>query len=127
MNKRILLNLALLIVVSLVLALIIFFVNLWLFSSHPEFTSEEISFLEGIVLIPSGILFLLGSGGINRASSAAALLAAATEAITGSKTVGPSEVYRRDAWKPRGFTRFGLVLIITGIILLIICFISVSF
>jgi hypothetical protein len=133
MNKRILLNLALLITASLVLALVIYFVNFWfllpLLQRHwwlltPEVTSEDALFFEGLILIIFGVLALIGSGGINRASRAAALLAAATEAITGKKTVGPGEIYKRDAWKPRGYVRYGLILIITGIILLVICFVS---
>jgi len=76
------------------------------------------------MLIILGALFLLGSGGINLASRKAALLAATAEAVSGKKMVGPSEIFRRDAWKPKGYTLFGLTLIIAGIILLLIYFIS---
>jgi hypothetical protein len=42
----------------------------------------------------------------------------------GNDVIGPSEIFRRDAWKPKGFLRLGLTLIMTGIILLVIYFAS---
>ena len=51
------------------------------------------------------------------------MLAAAASAIS-KEIIGPSEIFRRDAWKPKGFIRLGLTLIITGIILLVIYFVS---
>jgi hypothetical protein len=124
MNKKALRNIILLISASLALAFATYTVDLWLFSSHPRISPGDSSFLEGIIFIILGALFFLGSGGITRGSQKAALLAAAAEAITGTETVGPSEIFERDAWKPKGFIRLGLTLIITGIILLVIYFVS---
>ena len=124
MNKKALRNIILLISASLALAFATYTVDLWLFSSHPRISPGDASFLEGIIFIILGALFFLGSGGITRGSQKAALLAAAAEAITGTETVGPSEIFERDAWKPKGFIRLGLTLIITGIILLVIYFVS---
>ena len=124
MKKKTLQNIILLITASLVLAYATYYVDLWLFSSYPRLSPRDAAFLEGIAFIFLGALFFLGSGGISRGSQKAALLAAAAEAITGTETVGPSEIFRRDAWKPKGFIRLGLILIITGIILLIIYFVS---
>jgi hypothetical protein len=44
--------------------------------------------------------------------------------FTIKKTIEPSEIFRRDAWKAKGFTRLGLILIMTGIILLALYFVS---
>jgi len=53
------------------------------------------------------------------------MLASAPGGGTGEDIVGPSEIYRRDAWKPKGSIRFGLTLIIAGIVLLVIYFVSI--
>jgi len=123
MNKKALRNIIFLISVSLVLTYATYIVNIWLFSSHPRVSPTDASFLEGIIFIIIGALFFLGSGGISRGSQRAAMLAAAASAI-GKEVIGPSEIFRRDAWKPKGFIRLGLTLIITGIILLVIYFVS---
>jgi hypothetical protein len=122
MNK-ILKNATFLTSVSIVLACATYIVNLWIFSSNSRLSPSDASFLEGICFIILGALLLLGSGGINRASRGAALLAATAEAISGRKMIGPSEMFRRDAWKADGSLRLGLILIIAGIILLIIYFV----
>ena len=79
--------------------------------------------MEGIIFIILGVLFLLGSGGLSYGSVGAAVLAAKAKAL-GGDVVGPSEVLRRDAWKPKGFVRLGLILIVAGIFLLVIYFMS---
>jgi hypothetical protein len=124
MNKTTLRNVLLLIIGSVILACALYIFNIWLLSSQPRVTPTNASFIEGIMLIIFGALFLLGSGGISPASRKAALLAATTEAVSGRKMVGPAELFRREAWKPKGYTRLGLTLIISGIILLVIYFVS---
>jgi hypothetical protein len=124
MNKNTFQNIARLIGASLVLGSATEIFNLWVFSSHPYISPMDASFLEGILFFIIGALLFLGSGGINLWSQKAAVSAAATEAISGKETVGPSEIFRRDAWKPRGFIRLGLILMIAGIILLLIYFVS---
>jgi len=116
--KQTVLNIAILTSVSLVITIITNAINRWLFSSN------SVLFIEGIVFIFGGILLLLGSGGINRFSQRAAVIAAATEVISGKEQPKPSEIFRRDAWKPKGFTRLGLILIIAGTLMLILYFIS---
>ena len=123
MNKKALRNIIFLISVSLVLAYATYIVNIWLFSSHPRISPTDASLLEGIIFIIIGALFFLGSGGISRGSQRAAMLAAAASAI-GKEVIGSSEIFRRDSWKPKGFIRFGLILILTGIFLLLIYFAS---
>jgi len=111
MNKNALRNVTLLTSASVVLAFATYIANLWLFSSHRHFSPADASFSEGIVLIILGVLFLLGSGGITHGSQKAAILASVADAL-GKEVIGPSEIFRRDAWKPKGYTRLGLILII---------------
>jgi len=108
---------------SLIVACAIYMIDLWLFSSHKPISPTDASFVEGMILVILGALLYLGSGGISRTSQKAAMLSAAASAA-GAEVIGPSEIFRRDAWKPNGFIRLGLILIITGIILLIIYFVS---
>ena len=108
---------------SLIVACAIYMIDLWLFSSHQPISPTDASFVEGMILVILGALLYLGSGGISRTSQRAAMLSAAASAA-GAEVIGPSEIFRRDAWKPKGFIRLGLILIITGIILLIIYFVS---
>jgi hypothetical protein len=122
-NKYTLQKVGQLIGASLVLACIIYVFNLWLLSSRPLISPPDASFFEGLIFIITGALFCIGSGGITRTTQSAARLAAVAGAL-GDDVIGPSEVFRRDAWRPKGFVRFGLVLIFTGIMLLIIYFIS---
>ena len=123
MNKNTLRNIALLVGISLILASVIHIFNLWLFSLKPLISPIDATFLEGIIFIGLGILFFIGSGGINPDTRKAAMLAALVDAL-GKEVIGPSEVYKRDAWKPKGSIRLGLIFIITGIILVIIYSIS---
>lgn len=51
-----------------------------------------------------------------------AVLASAAEAIYDKDVVKPSEIFRKETWKPKGYVRLGLILMITGIFLLIIYF-----
>jgi hypothetical protein len=80
--------------------------------------------MEGILFILAGAGFLLGSGGMSRNTASAAVLASAASAM-GSKTIGPSEIMRKDAWKPKGHIRLGLTLIIAGTVLLILSFVLI--
>ncbi len=128
MNKEILKVPASLIVVSLILSCAIYIMNVWFLPSTPlaKFFVRQTDalFIEGLLFLIAGITFFIGSGGLSRASQSAALLASAAKGIS-DDAIGPSEIFKRDAWKPRGFTRFGLILIMTGIILLIISFIPI--
>jgi len=121
-NKYSLRNVALLIGVSVVVAFVAYGVSLWLLGSL--FPSSELSGMEGILFILAGVCSLLGSGGISRNTAKAAMLASAASAM-GSKTIGPSEIMRRDAWKPKGHTRLGLTLIIAGVALLVFSFVLI--
>lgn len=104
--------------VAVIIIVVAYFVNIWLFSNMRYITPHEAFFVEGVFLLIFGVLFLLGRGGINVSTLKAAILAAAAEATYGHDTVGPNEAMRRDRWKPQGYTRFALLLLITGFLML---------
>lgn len=127
MKKTNLLNLAILVIISAMLTAIMYVVNLTLFSTNQYVSPADAFFVEGIIFIIFGTLFLLGSGGINRSSFQAAILGAAADGVYGKGGVGPSELFRRDSWKARGFPRIGFLLLLTGFFMLIIYFVSLMF
>ena len=121
MNKYSLRNVAFLIVTSLVIAFVAYGVSFWLLHLYPP---SDLSAVEGILFILGGLGFLLGSGGISRNTAKAAILVSAATK-RGGETIGPSEIFRKDAWKPKGHIRLGLTLIIAGTILIILSFVLV--
>jgi hypothetical protein len=126
MNKTIWLNLFALITIPAVVTITLYAVNLTLFSTTQYVKPADAFFLEGILFIILGVLFFLGSGGINRWSLQAAILGAAADGVygRGKGGVGPAELFRRDSWKSRGFPRIGLLLLLTGFVMLVIYFVS---
>jgi hypothetical protein len=119
MNRNTLQNLTLLVVTSVVLACGTYLFDLWFFSKYLDMLPSEASFLEGVIFVILGVLFLLGSGGITQTSRRAAATAAAAK-LMGRDVIGPSEIYRRDSWKPKGFRRLGLIFVMAGITLVLI-------
>lgn len=130
MNRYGLRNLVFLVILSSAVACITYAADVWFFSFQKfvplslSTSPSDASFLEGIVFLLCGVLALIGSGGISATTRKAAVLAAAASAM-GKDVISPSEVYKRDAWKPKGFTRLGLTLIMAGVILLIVYFVSI--
>lgn len=98
--------------------------DVMVFSSSTIISPAEALFVEGIAILLIGIMLLLGRGGINYSSKEAAILSAATEAMSGAETVGPAEQMRRDAWKSKGFSRAGMILVVAGAFMLAGYFIS---
>jgi len=119
MNKYSLRNVALLLGASLVVAFAAYAVSFYLLRLYP---ASEFSGVEGILSILAGAGFILGSGGISRNTSKAAILVSVASGM-GKETIGPSEIFRRDAWKPKGSIRLGLTLIMAGIVLIILSFV----
>jgi hypothetical protein len=98
--------------------------DIWAFSSYQSFLPIDALFLEGLLIILLGFLFLLGRGGINFWTAKAALLSAVAGALYKGDEMGPNEIIKRDRWKPEGFVRFSLVLIIAGVLMLLIYVLS---
>lgn len=115
MNKFSLRKVILLIAASLMLAFSAYAVSFWLLRLRPL---SDFLAVEGILFILAGACFLLGSGGISSNTSKAAVLASAAGAM-GKKTIGPSEIFRKDAWKPKGHVLLGLGMILAGAILIV--------
>ena len=127
MNRQILRNIAVTASAALFIVVVVYAFDLWLWSIleargpfyAPKISIQDALFVEGIATIILGFLLLLGRGGINALSAAAARIAAATKAIFG-EAPSVSEIYKRDAWKPKGFPHLALIMIIAGIILILL-------
>ena len=76
-------------------------------------------FFEGIFCVIFGVLFLLGRGGIDAYSLRSASTRAASDAVYGTDYSVP-DAFRRDKWKPEGFRRAALVLLISGLVMFLI-------
>lgn len=124
MKKRALFNVTRLALVSLIITLSVYFVDVWAFSSNEWVSPMDALFVEGVVSVLVGLGLLLGRGGISFWSKAAAILAATASAMSGTETVGPGEIMRRDAWKARGFLRVGLILLMSGVFMLAAYFLT---
>ncbi len=123
-SRNVLLGLAMFSCISIIVTVIFYFVNVWLLSSKEYFSPTDAFFVEGMMFVIFGLLLLLGRGGINLWSLKAAVLSALAEAVYNEDTVGPSEIMRKDRWKSRGFTRLALVLILTGVFMIIVYFVT---
>lgn len=124
MKKRTLFNVAVLASVSLLIALSVYSVNVLMLSSNKWVSPTDALFVEGVVSVLVGLALLLGRGGISFWSKAAAILAATASAVSGTETVGPGEIMRRDAWRARGFLRAGLILLMSGVFMLVAYFLT---
>lgn len=118
-----LLNLVVFSCISIIITVVFYFVNVQLFTT-PMLSPVDAMFIEGMLFLIIGFLFLLGRGGINAWSQRAAILSALTEALSGKDMLGPDETLEKDRWKPKGFTRLALVLILTGVFMILAYFIT---
>ena len=129
-NRNILFNMIIFSSISLLITVATYFVNIWLFSSseylreRAHFSPTDAFFFEGMIFLLSGFLLLLGRGGISLWSRGAAILSALAEALYGEDTVGPDEMFRKDRWKPKGFFRIALILILAGVFMILIYFLT---
>lgn len=123
-NGKILLNMAMFTGISLLIVIGTYFVNVWLFSSSKYISPTDVFFFEGIIFLICGLLLLLGRGGINLWTQRVAILSALAGAVYDIDTVGPAETFRRDHWKPQGFIRIALILILTGVFMILIYFLN---
>ncbi len=117
-------RLAVFAILSLAIAFAFYGANVLLLPTGAKFTATEALFVEGIVLLLIGLLLLIGRGGLNLSTVKAAILSASAEAVFGTEGVGPAEEMRIDSWKSKGFISAGLVLIMTGLFMLAIYFLT---
>jgi len=121
-SEKVLLSLLMLSCVSIMITIAFYFVNLWLFSSVRYFSPTDAFFIEGVLFLIVGFYLLLGRGGISIWSVRAAILSALAGAVFDQGTVGPDEMLKRDRWKPEGFVRLALILILAGVFMILIYF-----
>ena len=120
-------NLLLILGAAITITVTMHFVNVWMFSSYRNFSPTDAFFLEGLLAIILGLLFLLGREGINLWSAKAAILSALAGALYKNKEMGPNEIMRRDGWKPGGIIYLALVLILAGVLMILIYFLSLAY
>ena len=122
-SRKILVNMVIFSCIALLITIAAYFLNTWLLS-FSNLSPTDALFLEGLLFIIAGLLLLLGRGGINLWSYRAAILSALAGAIYDEDTVGPAEIYRRDVWKPKGFIRIALILILAGVFMILTYFLT---
>lgn len=79
--------------------------------------------LEGIFCIIVSILFALGRGGLDAYTLRSAATVAAADALYDEEHK-VSDVFQKDKWKPSGFPKAALVLLVSGAILLLVYFLT---
>ena len=131
-NKKIVRQLSVLTIISLILTAIIYNIN-FLILPHPgmngsgyvkPFSAIDALFVEGIVLVIMGALDFLASGISYGSRQATGTVAVAKDIFENTVEVGPSEMLRKNTWKKLGLMSVGSVAIITGAFLLLIYFLS---
>ncbi len=124
-NRHVLLNILKYASLSLFITVSAHLANVWLLSSsehlRDRFSPTDALFIEGVLLAGFGFLLLLGKGGISISHLAAALLSSKAEAL-GQDAPGPHETFRRDRWRPNGFIRAGLILMLAGVFMILVYF-----
>jgi len=118
-RTSILLNALLFSVVPALIIVVQYFANVIILSGYKYLSPTEALLYEGILFIIAGALCLIGIGGAGVAEAAEAAAVAKTFP-SGDETVGPSEIFREYRWKPKGSTRLGLILIITGVLMTLV-------
>ena len=122
--RTILLNVVVYSGISLIVLVAVYLVDLWFLSSYLQLSALETLSMEGVMFIILGLLFLVGKGGINAGSLSAAMISAKAKAIYGGDIAGPNEVLRRDTFKAKGFTRTALILLFSGVLMILVYFLT---
>ena len=133
-SRKIVVNIVILSGFSLLITIAAYFLNTWFLSFRDlprtdvlfveGLSPTDMLFVEGMLFIIAGLLLLLGRGGINLWSQRAAILSALAGAVYDEDTVGPAEIFRRDVWKPKGFIRIALILILAGVFMVLTYFLT---
>jgi membrane protein implicated in regulation of membrane protease activity len=100
-------------------------VNLFILPHSIYFRAYDWFFFEGIFCFILSVLFALGRRGIDAYTSRSATAKALADAIYG-KDYEVSETFRKDKWRPEGFPKAALVLLIAGIVILMIYFLTLK-
>jgi hypothetical protein len=122
-NKALIRFILLLIIEVCTVVLALDGINLYVLPHNTYIGAYDWFLFEGVLCIITGVIFALGSGGIGPGSLREARLRATVDAVYGTD-YPVSQVFRKDKWKPKGFPKAALVLLIAGIIALLIYVLS---
>jgi hypothetical protein len=123
LNKAFIRFILLLTIEVCTVVLVLVGINLFILPHNAYVGVYDWFLFEGIFCIIVGIIFAIGRGGIGPGSFREARLRAAIDAVYG-KDYAISEVYRKDKWNPKGFPKAALVLLIAGIVMIIVYFVT---
>ena len=98
-------------------------INLFILPHNISVTVYDWFLFEGIFCLILSILFALGRGGIDAYTLRSAETAALADAVYG-EDYEVSKTFRKDKWRPEGFPKAALVLLIAGIVVLILYFLT---
>jgi len=124
MSNKIFIRLILLLIIEVFVLILAFAtINIFLLPHSNSIRAYDWFLFEGILCIIISVLLASGRGGINAYTLRSAATVAATDAIY-NKDYEVSTVFRKDKWKPEGFPKAALVLLIAGIAMLVIYFLT---
>jgi hypothetical protein len=124
MPSKLLLRLLLLLIIEVLTIVLVFALfDFFILPTGESIRVYDWFLFEGLFCIILSVLLALGRGGIDAYTLRSAATAAAADAIYGSE-YQVSEVFRKDKWKPEGFPKAALVLLIAGIVMLVIYFLT---
>jgi hypothetical protein len=108
-----------------VLAVVSFFglLNFFVLPSNAAVRAYDWFLFEGIFCVILSALFALGRGGIDAYTLRSAATAAVTDAVYGTNHE-VSETFRKDKWEPQGFPKAALVLLVAGLVMLVVYFLT---
>ena len=109
----------LLIIEVCIVVLMFMGINLFILPHDVLLTVYDWFFFEGIFCLVLSVLFALGRGGIDAYTLRSARAAALADAVYG-KDYEVSETFKKDKWRPEGFPKAALVLLISGIVMIVI-------
>jgi len=132
-KTNIVVNMALFLCFACLIVAAVYVSNLWFPSRYHEvwgitldISVTDLFFLEGVIFILLGLLLFVGSGGINRWTVETMLKSSIADWIYGKERnknrVKPTELFLADRWKPKGFPRVSLTLLLSGILMVLIYF-----
>jgi len=98
-------------------------INLFILPHNISVRVYDWFLFEGIFCLILSILFALGRGGIDAYTLRSAETAALADAVYG-KDYEISKTFRKDKWRAEGFPKAALVLLIAGIVVLTLYFLT---
>lgn len=124
MPRKLLLHVILFLFLEVVAIVSFFgFVNFFVLPTGVGIRAYDWFLFEALFCIIISVLFALGRGGINAYTLRSATTAAATDAIYGTE-YSVTETFRKDKWKPQGFPKTALVLLVAGLVMLAVYFLT---